>query len=79
MPQENNNQQKKKQLLSNANSYLKYSGLAFQMIGIIGVFTYAGYKIDESRQSETPQITAFLSLAGVVISLFLVLRGLNKK
>lgn len=78
MSQENNSQKKKKQLLSNANSYIKYSGLAFQMIGIIGVFTYVGYKIDESRQSKTPVITAFLSLVGVVIALYVVLRGLNK-
>ena len=29
---------------SAGNSYLKYSGMGFQMIAIIGVFTYAGYK-----------------------------------
>ena len=28
--------------------YAKYSALGFQMIAIIGIFTYAGYKIDEA-------------------------------
>ena len=78
MSQDHNNQQKKKQLLSSASSYVKYSALAFQMFGIIGLFTFAGYKIDESRQSETPLFTAFLSLIGVGIALYVVLRGLNK-
>ncbi|MBU0696326.1 MAG: AtpZ/AtpI family protein [Bacteroidetes bacterium] len=59
------------------NNYIKYSGLGFQMVGIIGVFTFAGYKIDESRQSKIPLFTAFLSLLGVIIALYIVFRGLK--
>jgi len=60
------------------NAYVKYSGLGFQMIAIIGVFAYAGYKIDESAQHEVRWVTAMLSLAGVFISLYIVIVSLKK-
>lgn len=75
---EENNQKKKKQSLKGFNSYIKYSGLAFQMIGIIGLFTFAGYKIDEYLKSKTPIITGISSLIGVIISIYIVIRDLNK-
>ncbi len=59
------------------NNYVRYSSLGFQMIAIIGIFTFAGYKIDESRGSKTPLFTAFLSLLGVVIALYIVFRGIK--
>lgn len=58
-------------------SYVKYSGLVFQMIGIIGVFTYAGYKIDEYQAGKIPIFTAILSLIGVCISLYTVIKSLK--
>jgi hypothetical protein len=60
-------------------SYAKYTGLAFQMIAIIGAFAYAGYEIDEKRQAKTPLATALLSLGGVLISLYLVIRSLKSQ
>jgi ATP synthase protein I len=57
------------------NGYLKYSSMGFQMIVIIGGFTYAGYKIDESAKHQVKWVTAILSLAGVFISLYLVIRS----
>ena len=59
------------------NAYAKYTGLAFQMIAIIGVFAYAGYKIDQSAQHDTKWVTAALSLAGVFISLIIVIRSVK--
>lgn len=75
---EETNQKKKKQSLKGVNNYIKYSGLAFQMIGIIGLFAFAGYKIDDYLKSKTPLITGIFSLIGVVISIYIVLRDLNK-
>lgn len=72
---ENKNQIEKKGLLS---SYAKYSAMGFQMFVIIGAFTYAGYKIDENRQAKTPLATAFLSLAGVFIALYIIVRSIRK-
>jgi ATP synthase protein I len=60
------------------NSYAKYSGVGFQMIAIIGIFTYAGYKIDESAHHTVKWVTAILSLAGVFISLYIVIVSLKK-
>lgn len=60
-------------------SYVQYSGMVFQMIGIIGVFAYAGYKLDQYQQSKTPLYTAVLSLLGVIISLYTVIRSLKEK
>lgn len=59
------------------SNYAKFTGLAFQMIGIIGVMAYAGYKIDESAGHTTKWVTAILSLAGVFISLYLVIRAVK--
>ena len=59
------------------NSYLKYSGMGFQMVVIIGGFTYAGYKIDESAQHQVKWVTAIFSLAGVFISLYVVIRSVK--
>ena len=60
-------------------SYVQYSGLVFQMIGIIGVFAFAGYKLDQYQQTKTPLYTAILSLLGVMISLYTVIRSLKEK
>lgn len=62
----------------NVNNLAKYSSISFQMLATIGVFAFAGYKIDEHRNSKTPVFTAILSLIGVVISLYSVVKQLNK-
>ena len=60
------------------NAYVKYSSLGFQMIAIIGVFAFAGHKIDESAHHQVKWVTAILSLAGVFISLYIVIVSLKK-
>ncbi len=59
------------------NNYIKFSGIAFQMVAIIGVMTFIGYKIDEHANHSTAWVTALLSLAGVFISLYLVIKSLK--
>jgi hypothetical protein len=60
------------------NSYAKYSGMGFQMIAVIGIFTYAGLKIDQAANHHTKWVTCILSLAGVFISLYIVIVSLKK-
>jgi ATP synthase protein I len=60
------------------NAYAKYSGLGFQMIAIIGVFAFAGYKIDAAAHHQVKWVTAAMSLAGVFISLYIVIVSLKK-
>ncbi|WP_183563217.1 AtpZ/AtpI family protein [Mucilaginibacter sp. SP1R1] len=60
-----------------ANSYAKFSGMAFQMIAVIGVFAFAGYKIDETIGHKVKWATAALSLIGVFIALYIVIRSVK--
>jgi hypothetical protein len=59
------------------NSYVKYSALGFQMIAIIGIFAFAGYKIDAAEHHSVQWATAALSLLGVFISLYIVIRSIK--
>ena len=49
------------------------------MLAIIGVFTYIGYRIDQSRQAEKPIWTALLALVGVCISMYTVIRAVTRR
>ncbi|HWZ34730.1 MAG TPA: AtpZ/AtpI family protein [Mucilaginibacter sp.] len=60
-----------------AANYAKFFGMGFQMLGIIGVFTYAGYKIDQSAGHNTQWVTALLALVGVFIALFIAIRSIK--
>ncbi len=55
----------------------KFSGIAFQMAAIIGIFSFAGYKIDEACHHNVKWVTAALSLIGVFISLYIVIRSVK--
>ncbi len=61
------------------NGYAYYSGLGFQMLAVIGIFTFIGYKIDENRSSNTPWFTALFSLIGVFGSMYLVIKSIKDK
>lgn len=61
------------------SKYAYYSGIGFQMIAIIGIFTFIGYKIDAAQESDTPIWTALCSLTGVVISIYFVIRAVTKR
>lgn len=61
-----------------SNNYVKFSGLGFQMIAIIGVFAFAGYKIDEGANHSVKWVTATLSLIGVFISLYVVIKSIKE-
>ncbi|WDF56241.1 AtpZ/AtpI family protein [Mucilaginibacter sp. KACC 22063] len=58
-------------------NYAKFTGIAFQMIIIIGVMSFAGYEIDKHYQHHTQWVTAVLSLTGVFISLYIVIKSLK--
>ena len=59
--------------------YLKYSGLAFQMIGAMVLAAFAGGKLDAYFQTENPWFTVVLLVLAVVASMVLVILSLNKK
>lgn len=59
--------------------YARYSGLAFEMLAIIGVGTWGGVKLDEYLGNNTPWFTVVLAPLSVFISLYIVLKDLNRK
>lgn len=72
-----NEQQEESENGRKINSYAKFSGIAFQMIAVIGVFAFAGYKIDEATGHTIKWATAALSLIGVFIALYIVIRSVK--
>lgn len=59
--------------------YLKYSGLAFQMIGVMVLAAWGGMKLDDHFNTQNPWFTIGLLILAVVGSMILVILSLNKK
>ncbi|MEJ8758445.1 AtpZ/AtpI family protein [Pontibacter sp. H259] len=59
--------------------YLKYSGLAFQMIGVMVIAAWAGMKLDEYFATQNPWFTIGLLVVAVIASMVIVIVSLNKK
>ncbi|WP_347157472.1 AtpZ/AtpI family protein [Pontibacter chitinilyticus] len=59
--------------------YLRYSGLAFQMIGAMVLAAFGGMKLDAYFHTQHPWCTIVLLVLAVVASMVLVIVSLNKK
>ncbi len=60
-------------------SFAEYSGIAFQMLGTIGLGVFAGMKLDDYQQNKQPIWTIILSLTAIGASLYLFIRSLTSK
>jgi len=60
------------------NLLFKYGNIAIQMAVVIGLSVWGGQKLDERAQNETPAYTIVLSLLGIAVALYLVLKDLIK-
>ncbi|GAA4352095.1 hypothetical protein GCM10023185_11420 [Hymenobacter saemangeumensis] len=60
-------------------AFAKYSGIAFQMLAIIGLSTWLGLWLDRHYQTKTPWFTIGLMLLGVFAALYQVIRSLTKE
>ena len=60
------------------NDFAKYSGMAFQMFGIILLTTWGGIKLDKISGNETPVFTIILSLLGVFAAIYTVIKDFIK-
>lgn len=80
IPQKEKNPKNKKsdQENSGLESYAKYSGLAFQMIGIILIPVFVGVKLDKLVGLETPVFTIVLALLGVFGSIYIAIKDFIK-
>ncbi|MBC6993997.1 AtpZ/AtpI family protein [Neolewinella lacunae] len=66
-------EKKQQELRKGSRNWIKYSGMAFQMIGIILILTLAGVYLDRWL-GWTPVATVILSLTGVVAGLYTALK-----
>ena len=60
------------------NDFAKYSGMAFQMFGIILLTAWGGVKLDKLAGNETPVFTIILSLLGVFAAIYTVVKDFIK-
>ncbi|ERM81892.1 hypothetical protein P872_07070 [Rhodonellum psychrophilum GCM71 = DSM 17998] len=66
----------------NSPSYLKYIGLSFQMIAVIGLGTWLGWEIQQKSQMNFPVwllTFCFLSIAVSFYQLFISLKNDEKE
>lgn len=59
------------------NNYIKYTGLAFQMMAIIGLSAFIGYKIDQFYEHQTQWVTAIACVLGVILSIYQTIKQLK--
>lgn len=64
--------------LKTYNSYLKYSGLAFQLLAAIGVFGWLGYKLDQYLKIKFPAFMLLFGFAAFVGMMYQIYRSINK-
>ena len=80
MPQQQQPEDKKETLKTVSGKYnaiLKYSGLAFQMIALVLIFTYGGYKLDQYLGLKIPVFTIVFILAALFGYLYKLMRDLK--
>ena len=59
------------------STFSKYTGIAFQMMAIIGVLAYIGYEIDQYYDHKVQYVTAIAGVLGVFLSIYQTIRQLK--
>jgi len=59
--------------------YLRYSGMAFQMIVLLIIAAYGGMWLDERQGNKNPWWTIVLMLTAVIASIYMVIVSVTKK
>jgi hypothetical protein len=60
------------------SNFAKYTGLAFQMMAIIGLSAFLGYKIDIYYEHKVQFVTAIACVLGVFLSIYQTIRQLKE-
>jgi F0F1-type ATP synthase assembly protein I len=63
--------------LKESSSFFRYTTMGMQMLFTILLFVLVGYYLDRWVNFKFPLFTVLLSLAGVVGSMFIILRRLS--
>jgi Putative F0F1-ATPase subunit Ca2+/Mg2+ transporter len=64
---------------SGYNSYLRFTGLGFTMIGIILLCCYAGWWLDRAIAWKYPVLTIALSLLGIAGSMVYLFKETDRR
>jgi hypothetical protein len=57
-----------------ANAYLRYSGLGFQMAALIGLGSWGGWWLDQRTGWKFPLFALLGSLGGITVALLLLFK-----
>ncbi|GAB4029520.1 AtpZ/AtpI family protein [Spirosoma gilvum] len=68
-----------KKATENTTSFVQFSGIAFQMLGTIGLGVWLGMKLDAWQNNHRPIWTIILSMTAIGASLYLFIRQLTKR
>lgn len=61
------------------DDFIRYSSLGFEMMAIIALGTFGGYKIDQWMNNEFKGFTLGLMILSVVLSIIYGIRNILKK
>ena len=64
--------------LETRSALARFSGIAVQMVAIIGLSAWAGVWLDGHFQPKTPWFTIGLTLAGVTLAMVQVIRAASR-
>jgi F0F1-type ATP synthase assembly protein I len=78
MEEQQSQKNQKKPLNKGLDNFARYSGLAFQMIGIIVLTAFGGVKLDKLTGWKTPVFTIVLSLLGVFAAIYFAIKDFLK-
>lgn len=70
---------KRKNQKSTFDNFIRYSSLGFEMMAIIGIFTFAGYKIDQWMENDFKGFTLGLMVFSVIAAIIHGTKNLLKK
>jgi hypothetical protein len=57
-----------------AKAYMRYSGIGFQMAGVIGLGTYGGWWADRHTGWKFPLFTLVGALGGVAVAMYILFK-----
>ena len=60
------------------NTYVRFYGIGFQMIAIIGLGVYAGIKLDEYYPNKYNLFKIIFSLTSIMMALYFVINKVTK-
>ncbi|HSI91306.1 MAG TPA: AtpZ/AtpI family protein [Adhaeribacter sp.] len=68
----------REEVKKSTNAFLRYSGMAFQMIAVLLVAAYSGQWLDEHYNNKQPWFTLVLLLIGVTASMYLIIKTVTR-